>query len=137
MAKLSLAAGLLFLIGRGLLGLLPPPPPFMYVRQPRFPYDLPSTLALGAFFLLCCGAVYLCVLDQRYRCRKCLRKLRMPIETGSWGAMLELGRPRIEYICPFGHGTLKVSEVQITGLESGDWKESEDMWAELSSMDRK
>ena len=136
-AKLLLAAGLLFLIGRWLLGLMPPPPPFMYVHQPRFPYDLPSTLAMGAFFLVCCGAVYLCLLDQRYRCRKCLRRLRMPIETGSWGAMLQLGRPRIEYICPFGHGTLKVSEVQILGLELGDWKESEDMWAELSSMDHK
>ena len=61
----------------------------------------------------------------------------MPIETGSWGAMLQLGRPSIEYICPFGHGTLKVSEVQLTGLERGDWEESEDMWAELYSMDHK
>ena len=48
-----------------------------------------------------------CIWDQRYRCRVCLRRLRMPVETGSWSRMLQFGRPRIEYICPYGHGTLR------------------------------
>jgi hypothetical protein len=57
----------------------------------------------------------------------------MPIVTGSWGQMLQLGRPRIEYICPFGHGTLKVEQLQVTGLAAPDWKQNEDMWKELFS----
>src|ERR1051325_12142334 len=88
-------------------------------------------LALMVWFLLLVGALYLIVWDQRYRCRVCLRRLRMPIETGSWGRMLFLGRPRIEYICPYGHGTLKEEELQISGIESPEWTESGDMWAEL------
>ena len=45
----------------------------------------------------------------------------MPIETGSWSRMLQFGRPRIEYICPYGHGTLKEDELQISGLENPEW----------------
>jgi len=133
-AKLALAAGALFLAWQGILWLLPAPKPFLYMWQPRFPHDLPSTLALGGFFLLCCGALYLIVLDQMYRCRVCVRRLRMPVETGSWSRMLQFGRPRIEYICPYGHGTLKVPEVQIAGREQPDWERHGDIWQELSSL---
>lgn len=59
----------------------------------------------------------------------------MPVSSGSWGGMLQFGRPRIEYICPYGHGTLEVSEVQISGLESPAWMPHEDMWAELNSLE--
>ena len=84
------------------------------------------------WFLLCAGVLYVIVRDQRYRCRTCLRRLRMPVETGSWGRMLQFGRPRIEYICPYGHGTLKQDELQITGLENPQWTpHSDDMWDEL------
>ena len=84
------------------------------------------------WFLLCAGVLYLIVWDQRYRCRTCLRRLRMPVETGSWGRMLQFGRPRIEYICPYGHGTLKQDELQISGLENPRWTpHSGDMWAEF------
>jgi hypothetical protein len=100
-------------------------------RLPRFGIDLVFTLTVGAWFLLTVGMLYLCVLDQRYRCRVCLRRLRMPIETGSWGRMLQLGRPRIEYICPYGHGTLKEEELHISGLDNPEWTESRDMWEEL------
>jgi hypothetical protein len=56
----------------------------------------------------------------------------MPIETGSWGRILQFGRPRIEYICPYGHGTLKEDELQITGLSNAEWTpNSDDIWAEL------
>jgi len=133
-AKLALAAGVLYLVWQGVLWLLPAPTPFLYMWQPRFAHDLPSTLALGGFFLLCCGALYLIVLDQMYRCRVCVRRLRMPVETGSWSRMLQLGRPRIEYICPYGHGTLKVPEVQIAGREQPDWEQHGDIWQELSSL---
>ncbi|HXS93053.1 MAG TPA: hypothetical protein VN736_00520 [Candidatus Limnocylindrales bacterium] len=93
-----------------------------------FAYDT----ALMIWFLACAGALYLIIRDQRYRCRVCLRKLMMPVETGSWGRMLQLGRPRIEYICPYGHGTLKAEELQISGLATPEWTpHSDDIWAEL------
>jgi hypothetical protein len=74
----------------------------------------------------------LIVQDQRYRCRTCLRKLRSPISAGSWPNSLLLGRPRREYICIYGHGTLKVPEEQITGSGTPDWQpHSEDILKEL------
>lgn len=119
----------------GVKTLLPPPRPFLYIGQP-FGRDLIWTLAAGFCFLVGCGLLYLAWVDQRYRCRVCLRRLRMPVETGSWSSMLQLGRPRIEYICPFGHGTLEVPEVQLSGPEHPDWKEHRDIWSELESLEQ-
>jgi hypothetical protein len=93
--------------------------------------DLTYTTLCGVWFLFSYGLFYLAFWDQRYRCRTCLRKLRMPIETGSWGYMLQLGRPRIEYICPYGHGKLNIEELQISGKVQPEWTEHGDMWAEL------
>lgn len=96
------------------------------------PVRLGNTLALMAWGLLCVGVLVLIIRDQRYRCRVCLRRLRMPVETGSWGRMLQFGRPRIEYICPYGHGTLSAEELQISGLANPEWTpHSGDMWDEL------
>jgi hypothetical protein len=50
--------------------------------------------------------------------------------------MLQLGRPHLEYICPYGHGTLKVAELQISGLEPAEWTENGDMWEELAAADK-
>jgi len=105
-------------------------------RAPRFGVDLVYTSVVGIWFLVSIGLLYLCILDQRYRCRVCLRRLRMPIETGSWSRMLLLGRPRIEYICPYGHGTLKEDELHITGTDNPEWTESGDMWDELCAASR-
>ncbi|HUJ21729.1 MAG TPA: hypothetical protein VLX58_09425 [Bryobacteraceae bacterium] len=102
-----------------------------HVRRSRFGLDLAYTSAVGLWFLVCCGLLYICIWDQRHRCRVCLRRLRMPIETGSWSRMLLLGRPRIEYICPYGHGTLKEEEVHLSGKENPEWTESGDPWEEL------
>ena len=44
----------------------------------------------------------------------------MLVLTDSWTHVL-LGAPRTEYICPYGHGTLKVAELQITGHQHHDW----------------
>lgn len=114
--------------------LLPPPRPLLYIGQP-FGRDLVWTLAAGACFLAGCGLLYLAWLDQRYRCRVCLRRLRMPVETGSWSSMLQFGRPRVEYICPYGHGTLEVPEVQIAGPEHAGWRAHGDIWEELTSVE--
>ena len=96
-----------------------------------FVHDLPWTTAMFFYTLLCNGVLFLIVLDQRYRCRTCGRRLRMPIQTGSRGQRLLLGPPRTEYICLYGHGTLKVSESQITGIEAPAWEPHDDMWKEL------
>jgi hypothetical protein len=128
LASAAVLTGLLALINKKF-----PPKPWLYEGlPPRFGFDLGFTLAILAWFLLCTGALSVAIWDQRYRCRVCLRRLMMPVETGSWSRMLQLGRPRIEYICPYGHGTLKEDEFQISGVNSPEWTpHSEDLWEEL------
>src|SRR5438445_13669437 len=131
--KLLISGGMMYGLLRTLNHFWPSDPIFYTYTPPRFGYDLQYTLLVGVWFLLCCGFLYLCIWDQRYRCRVCLRQLRMPIETGSWSRMLQLGRPRIEYICPYGHGTLKEDEF-VGGAEwaGREWTpHSGDMWDEL------
>jgi hypothetical protein len=116
-----------------------------YSWTPRYPipeinwglffWDTLYTLLVGLDFLFLAGLLSLSVLDQRYRCRVCLRRLRMPIVRGSWGRMLQLGRPEVEYICIYGHGKLNVPELQILGLENPAWKEQGDIWSELFAGD--
>ncbi len=131
-AKLIAAACVMSSLWWALNVLWPQAPPFFSYRPPRFGYDLSFTFAVLVWFLVACGTGYLVVWDQRYRCRVCLRRLRMPVETGSWSRMLQFGRPRIEYICPYGHGTLKQEEVQISGRETPEWNpHSDDLWEEL------
>jgi hypothetical protein len=108
-----------------------PATPFFHLNQSQFSYDLLYTTLVGVWFLFGYGLFYLAIWDQRYRCRTCLRRLRMPIETGSWGYMLQLGRPRIEYICPYGHGKLNIEELQISGKVPAEWTNHGDMWDEL------
>jgi hypothetical protein len=105
--------------------------PLFQFNAYQFPFDLAYTTLVGVWFLFAYGLFYLAVWDQRYRCRTCLRRLRMPIETGSWGYMLQLGRPQIEYICAYGHGKLNVDEVQISGAVSPEWTDQGDIWDEL------
>jgi hypothetical protein len=109
---------------------LPYTPMFAF-NSDRFPFDLWYTSLVGVWFLFACGLFYLAIWDQKYRCRTCLRRLRMPIETGSWGYMLQLGRPQIEYICAYGHGKLNIEEVQISGNTMPEWTEQGDIWDEL------
>lgn len=116
-----------------------------YAWTPRYPipevnwtlffWDGKYTMLVGLLFLFFTGLLYLSVLDQRYRCRVCLRRLRMPVEKGSWGRMLQFGRPEVEYICIYGHGRLNVPELQISGLQNPEWKEQGDIWSELFAGD--
>ena len=44
------------------------------------------------------------------------------------------GRPQTELICKFGHGTLSIDELQITGRQMPDWQPHDgDIWKELES----
>jgi hypothetical protein len=131
--KLGAAAaalyGLLWLIN-GIWPVERNPPDLAPLRDG--PQLLGYNLLLLGWSVLAVGIVTLIVIDQRRRCRTCLRRLRMPVETGSWGRMLLFGRPRIEYICPYGHGTLKEDELQIYGSETPEWtRNSRDPWEEF------
>ena len=132
-AKLALAGVFLYGLRRALAYLLPAPKPLFTVADP-FVHDLGYTILMLLYSLVAVGVIWAVIFDQRYRCRTCLRRLRMPILTGSWTHIL-LGRPRTEYICPFGHGTLTVDEVQITGHLVPDWEPHQDMWKELVSLE--
>lgn len=134
-AKLAAGAALLWAGWLGVRALLPRPKPFLYEDLPPMGHDLWHTLAAFLYWLVAVGALFLLVHDHRYRCRACLRRLRMPVERGSWDGVLLAGPPRTEYICPYGHGTLQVPEVQITGLAIGRWKAHRDIWTELSGLE--
>jgi hypothetical protein len=96
-----------------------------------FWHDLPYTILVLAYIVASSGVLWTIWRDHRYRCRICFTRLRMPLATGSWTQVL-FSRPRTEYICPYGHGTLKVEELQITGHAEPDWEPREDMWKELA-----
>jgi hypothetical protein len=134
--KLAVSGGLSYGLLATINALSPPAPVVFHTHPGRFAFDLQYTTLSGLWFLFSAGLLYLCILDQRYRCRVCLRRLRMPIETGSWGRMFMLGRPRTEYICTYGHGKLNVDELQISGLENPEWTPHEDMWEDLVAASR-
>jgi hypothetical protein len=115
--------------------MMPPPNTFMHMRdKDPFVTDLGYTFTMLIFGLFAAGLMWLIVLDQRYRCRSCLRRLRMPVHTGSWTHVL-FGGPQTEYICLYGHGTLTVDDLQITGRHNPDWEPNEDIWKELYSLE--
>jgi hypothetical protein len=84
--------------------------------------------------LISAGLAWLAVLDQKYRCRTCLHKLRMPVATGEWDKAILFSRPKMEWICPYGHGTMNVPQVQLLGPENVEWAEHADIWKELESI---
>lgn len=132
-AKLALILTVQLMLWPRLRALLPMS---QHVRSHRI-YEMGDNLlwySLGVygFWLLGAGLLYAAIWDQRYRCRACLRRLRMPIARGSWSRLLT-GRPHTEYICPYGHGTLKVPELHLTGKEPADWAEHQDIWKELET----
>lgn len=85
---------------------------------------------LGLVVWLVLGLGFLALRDQRYRCRVCLRRLRMPVMMGNWSGTL-MNHAAVEYICPFGHGKLSMPEVDLTGLPHADWKAYRGFWQEF------
>ncbi len=136
-AKIVACLGISFLLQGTLVRFYPRPPkplPHFGPPPPLFLSDLLFTFATLGIGLIGAGLLWLAWWDQRRRCRTCLRKLIMPVETGSWGNIVMLGRPRILSICPFGHGTLSEEELHITGRLPSDWQPHDDnIWKELES----
>lgn len=134
-AKLA-AAGLIIAGGLAVIHLsFPQRVTIFHTQQKLFMHDLSYTMVIMLYFLFCAGLLNAVIWDQRYRCRTCLRRLRMPVASGSWPNMLLTGQPRMEYICIYGHGTLKVPEVDITGSKRPDWQSHDDIWTELDSLE--
>ena len=133
LAKLLAVAAVAYGIARAIYALVPRQPLGYGIRDP-FLHDLPFTLVIMAYFLFVCGLLWLVVWDQRMRCRTCLRRLRMPVAQGSWHHVL-LGPPHTNYICTYGHGTLRVPEFQISGQSLGAWEEHDDIWVELYELE--
>jgi hypothetical protein len=104
-----------------------------YPMQP-FGTDLGYTMSLMMLWLMGVGLFYLSIWDQRYRCRTCGRRLHMPVSFGGWNSLL-LRSPRTDYICRFGHGTLRVPDVDLTGTPQSDWQPIDDMWKELKELE--
>lgn len=137
-AKLAGIGGIVWGLWASLASVWPRPDPIVMGSHPvtlnPFGTHLGYTAAIGGLWLLTVGLVYLSILDQRYRCRTCLRRLRMPVTYGEWDQIL-LGRPRTDYICPFGHGTLRVPELHLASPELVHWKPIDDMWKELEELE--
>lgn len=108
---------------------------FVDIANEPFGHDLTYTAVMMVYALFATGLIWLAIWDQRYRCRTCLRRLRMPLTTGSWTNRFLIGRPRTEYICLYGHGTLRVAEEQIDGVERPGWEPHDDIWRELESFE--
>ncbi len=137
-AKVAAAAVVLFGIYKVLDAFYTPPPHLLRLKQQAFLHDLGWTTLMFIFNLLIFGALFLVVWDQRRRCRTCGRVLRMPVSQGSYGQMLLFGRPRTEYICVYGHGTLVQPELHIGTREPADWKQhdADNIWEELYELDK-
>ncbi len=137
LAKLLVAAGIVCSLQFAFIRFYPLPPPQLdYFGKPHtlFLGDMLFTFSIFFIWLLGAGLLFAIIWDQRRRCRTCLRRLMMPVRRGSWSNMVVLGRPQTEWICPFGHGTLSIEELQITGRQPPDWQPHDDnIWKELES----
>jgi hypothetical protein len=132
-AKLAGIAGLMSGLWIALNAVWPEPDVFLKHRLEPFARDLGYTFAVLALWLFGAGILYVAILDQRFRCRTCLRRLRMPLTQGLWNRTL-MGPPRTDYICPFGHGTLRVPEVHLSDAPN-EWEPIDNMWRELEDLD--
>jgi hypothetical protein len=133
LAKVAGAAGLIGAAWMAFQALWPEPPRFKGVKLDPFGTDLNYTLIVLLFWLAAVGLGYLILIDQRYRCRTCGRRLHMPVRHGGWQSIL-LRSPRTDYICRYGHGTLRVPEVDLSGSKPIAWEPIEDMWKELEEI---
>ncbi len=99
----------------------------------------PSKIFLGLFidWASILGALLIfrwSILDQSRRCPVCLRRLAMPVASGSWGSSL-LAPPSTELLCDKGHGSLLVDDSHTAFGEVRRWIALDDSWRELFTAD--
>jgi hypothetical protein len=77
------------------------------------------------------GVFFWTVMDQRARCRECLRLLAFPVRIGSPGTFL-LDWSGTEFCCSEGHGVLHVPHMAPSWSEESDhWITLDDSWQSL------
>jgi hypothetical protein len=109
-----------------------------YYPRDKMGTDLAFTFALMGINLFVYVVGYGFWFDQKYRCRTCLRRLRMPLETGYWSQATIFAPPRLEWICPYGHGTMSQEEILLSGGKPDKWKENDsDFWRAFEDAWRK
>ncbi|HWG37880.1 MAG TPA: hypothetical protein VN690_09210 [Terriglobales bacterium] len=111
--------------------LLPPAPTGLLANWPRFGSDLDYTFAVGFAVLVGFGLGWLCAVDQVYRCRRCARRLRMPVSEGNYSRTMLEGSPYTEYICTYGHGKLYVPDVHLSSSRAMHWIGYGSLWENL------
>ncbi len=95
----------------------------------RLGRDLNYTFAILAADIFVFVIGYAAWLDQRYRCRVCISRLRMPLNLGDWSHATLIAPPRLEWICSQGHGTLLQEQFQLGGGKPDQWIDNdEDFW---------
>jgi hypothetical protein len=92
-------------------------------------YPVSAQLTVWLFLLFAVLILPVAIQDQRVRCRRCLRVLRMPVQIGRFGSPL-LERAGTEMMCPLGHGVLFCADPQPS-LERDQWTVFDDSWSEL------
>jgi MacB-like periplasmic core domain len=92
-------------------------------------YPVSSQLSIWLFISVAVLVLSLCIHDQRFRCRRCLRLLQMPVHIGRVGSPL-LDRAGSEMACPLGHGVLYCPASQLTP-ERDRWTAFDDSWRQL------
>ena len=90
---------------------------------------------VSGVWLVAAGLIYLAIWDQKQRCRVCLRRLRMPVGSGSWDRAALFSPPETQRICPYGHGTLATPEAHVAAAQRETWTVHEDIWKELKELE--
>ncbi len=95
----------------------------------------PSRFALGllidwASVLVTLLVLRWAILDQSRRCPVCLRRLTLPVSSGTWSSAL-FDPATTELLCDQGHGSLWYGEAPTTLGAIRRWITLEDSWREL------
>jgi len=131
LAKIVLVVAGIVLFWRLVSGFLPPAPSGLLANWPRFGSDLDYTFAVCFAGLFGFGLGWLCAVDQVYRCRRCARRLRMPVSEGNYSRTMLEGSPYTEYICTYGHGKLYVPDVHLSSSRAMGWIGYGSLWENL------
>lgn len=137
-ARYALFMALKLLAGAGLMAALvllinalSPPPPGLLHDWPRLGTSWPYTLAIGLWVLGGYGLLRLSIWDQRFRCRTCLRRLRLPLTEGIYSSVWLGGAPYTEYVCTWGHGKFYIPDIHLASGRKAMWVAYESLWENL------
>ncbi len=112
-------------------GRLMPAPNQLLAHWSRLGTDWPYTLVMPLCGLASYLLLRLALWDQKFRCRVCVRRLRLPQAEGIYSSVLLGGTPYCEYVCTWGHGKLFVPELHLASSGKPMWTGYESLWDNL------